>query len=194
MKTFQAGNGSIYAEIIIDFKKKTTQILDPESRFKIKNSDMNFVFTPYIVFLLIGIFAVSIYFNRLYEYAIISLAITSCYYISILARPITLKYHHLGQFLFNDYFKVKKYVSIKNLKTNYWKLKHPFKGIKADFILHKDYKKYVDKIHIIPKDYYHVRGSDSDSIKAKEKQQAEWDIFVYFSRVPKIGKMEVIFI
>lgn len=188
MKKFEAGGSTIYAEVIIDYKKEEVKILDPDTRYKIGNTDYNFSYTPILLFISIYILLICFTYFGVFGVVVASFTCTMVYLVSILLTPITKKYHELGQFLFNDFFKVKKYLVVSNIKNKRWVLPYDFKNIKFDVNLTKDYSKYINKIHIKPKDYFLTRWG------GVYKNNREWEVVFNFDKVPKLGCMKITFI
>ena len=182
------GDGNDLAEIIIDYEKKDVQILDAESRFKIKNRHLNFFPSAFNVFsfVVLSPFIALALFMNLYNISLfLGEMLITFYLLFVLFTPTTRKLHQLGQFLFNDFFKVKKYMVVKNIKSRVWKLPYEFDNIKLDYKLYKDYSKFIKKVHIKPKDYYSYR------LGKPKRQTEEWDAYFYFNCIPKKGYMTI---
>lgn len=194
MKHYQAGNSSILAEIIVDYDKKKIEMRDPINRFKLTDKDWDFslgligitiisnIFVFIIFLVLLDAIAVALIFSGLMIFG---------YVIKVVFPALSIKLHQLEQYLFNDKFATKKYLLVKELDSKIWKLPYDFENIKMDWFLYGDFKKYIQKVHIKPKDYKLFRGLDR---KKAERQDQDWEAIFYFKEVPKQGKMEVVWI
>jgi len=191
MKQFQAGTGSDIAEFIVDYRKRKVQILDTQKRYALKNKDLNFTLTPFFLVFIIPmlLFAINLEIlgDRGFTIYFFSFMLM-IYQLLILLTPIRKKLHKYGQFFFNDYFRVKKFMIIKDIQDKVWQLPSyvSFSNLKFDYKLYGDYAKFIEKSHIKPKNYYLGRNWEN-----KERQKEKWDAFFYFSKIPKTGKMEL---
>jgi hypothetical protein len=194
MKHYQAGNSSILAEIIVDYDKKKIDMRDPINRFKLTDKDWDFSLgligmigaMQFIIF--VGFFAI---LDQI-ALALILAGVGLFFYIGkVVLVPVSIKFHQVEQYLFNDRFATKKYLLVKEIDSKIWKLPYDFENMKLDWYLYGDFKKYIQKVHIKPKDYKLFRGMDR---KKAERQDQDWEAVFYFKEVPKEGKMEVVWI
>lgn len=179
------------AEIIIDYKKKKIDIINPFTKKIFKSGFIPpllsiLIFSIIVVFIVIILIfstslAITLFIIELIFYILF-------YEIYLLFPSIANYYHLLEQRFLNDYLVDKKLVIVKKLKNKIYKLPYEFANDKLDYKCYKDFSKYLLKIHIFPKDYY---------IKYKnkiEKQLSEWEAWFYFSKIPKTGRMEIEFV
>ncbi len=193
MKNYQAGDSNDLAEFIIDYKnhkKPKVKILDPETRFKIKDKDLNFK-PPILVGLIFVAITISFVITneiRLNVILFVYLLFLMFYLLQILLTPIKKKLTKFWQFITNDFFSVKKFMIVKDINTKEWRLPYGFKNIKFDCNLYGDYAKLIKKVWIKPKDYFWIRR------KKKERQTEDWEILFSFKKTPRIGRMEILWI
>jgi hypothetical protein len=182
MKKYGASSYAL-AEIVVDYKTKKVDILDPQTK---KEFELDFKPPFYLCFFGIILVVICTLFEINYWYF---LGITFILYqLNILFPKVANKLHWYEQRLIFDFFRTKKYVILKNGENIYNKIyKLPFK-FKNRFIEYKcygDYKKNLIKIHIFPKEYYYKY---KESI---EKQTSEWEVWFYFSKIPKKGILTI---
>lgn len=193
MKRYQAGDSSILAEIVVDYKKKDVQILDPVERNSIQGQDWNYSMSIGDLFLMLFCLTIAgIFF--VFEIYILSIIMISLlflgYLIKIAFKPMFKKLHQIEQFLFNDLLELKKFMTVeaKDIKEKIWKLPYEFENIKCDWALYGDFKTDLEKVHIKPKDYFLTRFGK------KTRQDYDWEVVFHFKKIPKNGRMEITWI
>lgn len=201
MKTYQAGNSGNYAEVIIDFRKKKVKLTDPQenncefkkNRFGFNINSLSLIGTGLLII------AIKIIYNLFNRYNPNPISLSALLYLwlglLLINYIIGIIYHpkyndwidKWTQKIFTGYLGDKKVIIIKEVKENVWKLPYEFKNNQLDYKLYGDYKKFITKIHIKPKDYY------IKSFGKIKKQIEDWEAFFYFSKIPKKGKMIIEF-
>lgn len=193
-----AGDTFDLAEIIVDYEKKETRIIDPTENKDILTK--HFQIKDFIVLIFtIVVFDVScgiIFLNNpdlfKLDFVPLLLIINFCtIYAFALWDYAKESFHAWWQYIANDFFITKSFIEVKGLKSRSYKLprEYGFRNIKLDWNLHEDYAKYIQKVHIKPLDFYII-----DIFGKKHKQNGLWDAEFYFKEVPKKGKMELTFI
>lgn len=195
-----AGTSWDLAEMIVDYKKKTIEVIDGESEKVLCDINIDLEITPFFVWLIIfwaGIFMIIVYTDSdgstlLFWLFIFQILITA-YLIGVLLTPIRKKIHKFHQFFSNDLFRNKKFAVFKNIKTKIWKFPFDnFSNVKLDWFPYGDYGKYLRKVHIRPLDYYYLRGVKKG--KKKWRQNEDWEVIFYFDKVPRKGRLEIVWI
>ena len=198
------GNSGDLAEIIVDYKKRKVSLLRPDTGTKfskrkkltfmiIKNKLVNTIFIVGVVSLLFSIISIIFNLKLSIKGAIILYIILSVFVVSLIKSfyfpDLDDLIHYYVQKLSFDHMK-RKVVVINNLNSKVYKLpfQYDFSNMKLDCRCYGDFKKYLIKVHIFPEDYYWRDG------KFLTKQTDNWECYIYFSKIPRKGKMEIEFI
>jgi len=183
------GDGQDLAEMIIDYDKKTIQMLDPVEGGNLKESDFPDIPASFLILFvasIIGVFVGHTFGQELLF--VVSLSIGAFMVAIVSVRIVARKLHYYGQIIFNGKLALKKKTTIKDIDTKIYKFPYDFKNIKFDWKLYGDYKKQIRRIHIKPLDYYEYRFG-------KPKKQIEnWTVHFHFKKIPQKGRMEIIWI
>jgi len=188
---YQKGNSSDLAETIIDYESKTVQILDPDTKEEVKNASFSLDSFSFILHCGLTVLAImtilSLYNDFYYTWLLapITIIIGIFYIIKLKSRRFNEWYHYHEQNFF-DLVRPGRYAEFTNIATIDWKFPYKFRNIKFEYHLYGDYKKFIKKIHIYPKPYYEIDFEGTKSIQLRE-----WEILIYFTKIPKNGKMEL---
>lgn len=183
MGTYQSGGD--LAEIIIDYKAKTVDMLNPRDGNPFKSKWWAFHITTLggISFAIICI--ILSWFSVPYLlYVVIGILIVH-WLIGIIFPKYNLLMDKWNQKVFNDRLASKKLVIVNHIEGNTYTLPYEFKNIKFDVTYFGDFDKYKSKLHIKPKDYF------IKSYGKIERQMQEWEAKITFDRRPESGKMEI---
>lgn len=196
MARYTAGDSGDYAEIIIDYKKKDVKLINPSTGknfeknpgFQIGLFFMSFCITAFFI-AIVAFFSdeLDIVLTTLLIVFVMILSYTSLYALKERFPLPFAALHNYMQKIQNDY-QPRKLVIVTELDSTIYKLPHAYSNNKLDYRAYGDFKKYLIKVHIFPKDFY---WKTKDSV---EKQNEEWEAWFYFTKIPKKGKLEVEFI
>jgi hypothetical protein len=188
------GGGLDMAEIIIDYKNKSVKMLDPTTRKEPRETNYPGIFTFFmagLVYIFLLIFNwVPYVFRSSFFMALLNWFLIACliYGMTFVAGPMSGYYHYCMQWLQYEFLATANVVYVDKLNSKVYQLPYMFGNRKLNYKCYGDFKTYLIKVHIEPKNYY---WKDGNRIV---KQTEEWDAFFYFTKIPRKGRMEIEFI